>query len=269
MPELPEVETVRRALHKKIVNKKIIDIDIRYKSIIVNDENSFKNNVIGKKIIDINRYGKYLIFKLEKGYILSHLRMEGKYFYLHENNIDNKHVHVIYYLDDGILLYQDVRKFGRMEYIEDDIYNRLPLSKMGPDLYLNTDIDIDELYSIIHKKNKPIKAILLDQSIVAGLGNIYVDEVLYEANVLPTRLANTITKEELDLLIKKSYSILSLAILKKGTTIRSYTSQLGVKGSYQEFLKVHTKNVCPNCKMPLNRVKIEGRMTYYCNRCQR
>ena len=269
MPELPEVETVRRVLKESLVNKKIESVEIRWDSIIDQDKNIFLENVIGKTIKDINRYGKYLIFVLDKGYILSHLRMEGKYFYLKEDTLDNKHIHVIFKFSDNTLLkYQDVRKFGKMEYIDSDIYNKEPLSKLGPDLYLD-DIDSNLIYEKIKRKNKPIKAILLDQMVVSGLGNIYVDEVLYNSKILPTRLGNTITKAEVESIIKESKAILSLAIEKKGTTIRSYTSSLGVIGEFQEFLKVHTKNVCPNCKMALNRVKIEGRMTYYCNKCQR
>ncbi|WP_162849811.1 DNA-formamidopyrimidine glycosylase [Anaeroplasma bactoclasticum] len=269
MPELPEVETVRRVLKKSLVGKRIKDIDIRYNPIIENDTNSFKENVIGKEIIDIARYGKYLMFCLNKGFILSHLRMEGKYFYMKEK-MDNKHIHVVFYFDDdSILYYQDVRKFGRMQYLDGDIYNIPPLSLMGPDLVLNNDISIIDLYNKIHKSNKTIKQLLLDQGIVAGLGNIYVDEVLYASHISPKKKGDKITKRNIEDIIKESKRILSKAIELKGTTIRSYTSSLGVIGGYQDFLQVHTKIVCPNCKMTLNRVKIEGRMTYYCKKCQR
>lgn len=269
MPELPEVETVRRVLKDNLVGKTINNVSIRYNPIVENND-YFLENVIGKKIIDMKRYGKYLIFCLDKGYILSHLRMEGKYFYLENSQMDNKHIHVIFYLSsNSILYYQDVRKFGRMEYIETDIYNNPPLSLMGPDLVLNENIDIDKLYQKIHKSNKPIKEILLDQRVLSGLGNIYVDEVLYESRISPLRLGHDIKMCDIDNIIKESKRILLKAIEYKGTTIKSYTSSLGVKGSYQEFLQVHTKMLCPNCKMTLNRVKINGRMTYYCANCQR
>ena len=269
MPELPEVETVRRILKDSLQNKTITNIDIRYSPIVYNKDDEFKNNIIGKKIIDIHRYGKYLIFCLEEGFILSHLRMEGKYFYLKDGSMDNKHIHVIFHFDDkSTLYYQDVRKFGRMEYIKDDIYNQEPLSAMGYDLVLD-DINLDEIYQKIKKRSIPIKQILLDQSIVSGLGNIYVDEVLFAANISPLKLGEKITKKNVIDIINESKRILSKAILYKGTTIRSYTSSLGVFGKYQDFLQVHTKIVCPNCKSNLNRVKIEGRMTYFCKNCQR
>lgn len=270
MPELPEVETVRRVLKESILNKTIQSVEIRWDNIITNPKDEFKNNVIHKTIIDIKRYGKYLIFELNQGYILSHLRMEGKYYYITNTPLDNKHIHVIFAFSDGTkLAYQDVRKFGKMTYIEKDIYNVPPLSQLGPDLYLEEEFDILSIYKNIHKRNLPIKAILLDQGVVAGLGNIYVDEVLFHAKINPKKKGIYITKSSVLTILEESKRILSLAIAYKGTTIRSYTSSLGVTGSFQDFLEVHTKNVCPNCKTPLKRVKIEGRMTYYCNKCQR
>ena len=269
MPELPEVETVRRVLKKDLIGLKINNVEIRYPNIISNEINEFLDNVLGKTIIDINRYGKYLIIVLNEGYILSHLRMEGKYFYLEEGICDNKHVHVIYHLSNGYMLeYQDTRKFGRMLYLASDIYNQEPLVSMGYDL-VSSEINKDIVFEKIKRKRLPIKSILLDQSILAGLGNIYVDEVLFKSKINPLKQGNEITLNDVSNIILNSKEILNLAIENKGTTIRSYTSSLGVEGNYQNFLQVHTKSICPNCKMPLNRVKIGGRMTYYCDNCQR
>lgn len=271
MPELPEVETVRRVLKNDLIGLKISDIEIRYNGIIEDDITYFLNNVKGKTIEDILRRGKYLIFKLNEGYLLSHLRMEGKYFYLPNNSLDNKHIHVIFKFDNGYsLLYQDVRKFGKMSYKKDDeLYNTHPLKDLGVDPVLDTDINEKLIHSKIIKKHIPIKTILLEQSIITGLGNIYVDEVLFSSKIDPNRLGNTITLEESNNIIRYSKEILNKAILNKGTTIRSYTSSLGVEGNYQNFLNVHTKNICPHCKNALTRVKINGRTTYFCNNCQR
>ena len=273
MPELPEVETVRRVLHMDLVGKKINNVEVRYKNIIVGDVESFKANVEGKTIKDVKRYAKFLQICLSDGIILSHLRMEGKYFYLPTNTFDNKHVHVIYHLDNGYdLIYQDVRKFGRMEYKTlDDLYTTRPLNEIGYDLVL-TDFTPEikkELLAKINKKRVPIKTILLDQSIMAGLGNIYVDEVLFDSHINPHRPGNLITKSELNEIIKASILILNKAIELKGTTIRSYTSSLGVEGGFQNFLNVHTKNVCPHCNNALCCDKIGGRSSYYCERCQK
>lgn len=270
MPELPEVETVRRVLKDDLIKLTITDIEVRYKNIIENDLDYFINNVKNKKIVDINRFAKFLIFKLDKGNFISHLRMEGKYFYLNDD-YDNKHVHVIFHLSNGYrLLYQDVRKFGRMEYKEDDeLYTTEPLSKVGYDPILDNDFNLDKIYQKINNKNIPIKSTLLDQSIIAGLGNIYVDEVLYMCGINPHRKSNEITKDETKALVDASRSIFVEAIKNKGTTIRSYTSSLGVEGSFQDHLLVHTKEICPHCQAKLNKDKIDGRSTYYCNLCQK
>ena len=271
MPELPEVETVRRVLKEDLINRKIDNIIIRYDGIIEDDINYFLNNIKGKTILDILRRGKYLIFKLNEGYLLSHLRMEGKYFYLKRNELDNKHIHVIFNLDNGFdLLYQDVRKFGKMSYKKDDVlYNTHPLKDLGYDPILDLNPDYKELYKKLNKKLIPIKSTLLDQTIITGLGNIYVDEVLFESKINPERKTKDISFDEFISICNSSKHILEEAIKNKGTTIRSYTSSLGVIGNYQNFLNVHTKNICPRCKIALNRVKINGRMTYYCNNCQR
>ena len=270
MPELPEVETVRRVLASNLANLRIDDVIVRYDNIVDQDKNEFITNVKNKTIVDILRRGKFLIFKLNKGYIISHLRMEGKYFYVENNSLDNKHIHVIFKLsNDYDLLYQDVRKFGRMLYIEDDIYNKLPLSKVGIDLILDKQIDYDQIYAKIINKALLIKETLLDQSIIAGLGNIYVDEVLFAAKIRPDTLSKDITLDQLKTIINESKRIFELAIKNKGTTIRSYTSSLNVKGNYQDFLMVHTKEYCKICNSKIEKIKIGGRTTYFCKNCQK
>jgi len=270
MPELPEVETVRRALEKDIINLEITDVLIKYEPIVSNEINYFKENVIGKKIIKLERRGKFLIFRLNEGALISHLRMEGKYFYVLKDSMDNKHIHLIYYLSNGYMLcYQDVRKFGRIEYKNDeDLYNTFPINNVGYDPILDKEIEINKIYDKIINKAVPIKTTLLDQSIIAGLGNIYVDEVLFKSKINPLKESNLITLKELEEIIKNTKEILSKAIELKGTTIRSYTSSLGVKGQYQDFLLVHTKEFCPICKNKLLKIKIGGRSTYYCKNCQ-
>lgn len=271
MPELPEVETVRRVLDNELKELEIINIDIKYPNIIEDDIDYFKNNIINKRIIRLDRLGKHLIFILNDGAILSHLRMEGKFFYVDSNFEINKHIHVIFYLSNGkILCYQDVRKFGRFCYKKnEEIYTTPPLINVGVDLTKDSNPNILDIYNKIINKRIPIKTTLLDQSIIAGLGNIYVDEVLYESHINPNRSSNSITLDEAKKIIENSKKIFLKAIENKGTTIRSYTSSLGVIGNYQNFLKVHTKTECPCCKSTLIRVKINGRMTYFCEKCQR
>ena len=270
MPELPEVETVRRVLETEILNLTIKDVKIKYEPIVNNDIPYFKEKVIGKTFKNLERRGKFLIFRLNEGSIISHLRMEGKYFYVPACSMDNKHIHVIYYLSNGYMLcYQDVRKFGRIEYKEDELlYNTAPISEVGYDPILDKEIEINRIYDKILNKAVPIKTTLLDQSIIAGLGNIYVDEVLFKSRINPLKPSCELKFNELEEIIKNTKEILSKAILHKGTTIRSYTSSLGVEGQYQDFLLVHTKELCPNCGMKLSKIKIGGRSTYYCKNCQ-
>ena len=270
MPELPEVETVRRVLNEKLTNLTILDIKIKYENIIDDDIDYFKKNIIGKRIIRLERLGKFLIFKLDSGNMISHLRMEGKYFYLNEE-IDNPHIHVVFKLDNGYYLYyQDVRKFGRMKFKPDnELYNTPPLNGVGFDPILNKEIDYRFIYDKIVSRSVAIKATLLDQSIIAGLGNIYVDEVLFLAHVNPHRPSESIIFDECKLIVDSSIKILEKAIEYKGTTIKSYTSELGVTGMYQQFLNVHTKTVCPVCNSKLIKDKIGGRSTYYCTKCER
>ncbi len=270
MPELPEVETVRRVLEDEILNLTITDIKIKYEPIINNEPDFFKQNVIGKSFKKMERRGKFLIFRLNEGALISHLRMEGKYFYVPADSMDNKHIHVIYYLSNGYMLcYQDVRKFGRIEYkCDNEVYNTFPVAEVGYDPILDKEIEINRIYDKILNKAVPIKTTLLDQSIIAGLGNIYVDEVLFKSKINPLRPSNSIKFNELEEIIKNTKEILSNAIIHKGTTIRSYTSSLGVEGEYQDFLLVHTKEICPKCNRKLDKIKIGGRSTYYCKNCQ-
>ena len=180
MPEIAEVRTVKDALKEKIINRTITNIIYRYDSIIKSDKDEFKKILIGKTFKDIRSIGKWLVFDLGEYSILSHLRMEGKYYIKPTSEGYEKHEHIIFNLDNNYdLRYKDVRKFGVMKLVKTkDIYNTEEISKLGiePD---NISLTKEYIYSKIHDSNKPIKELLLDQSIINGLGNIYVDEVLF------------------------------------------------------------------------------------------
>lgn len=269
MPELPEVEVVRQVLDGQLKGHTIESLECLYPPLIQDDLEEFTNKICGQKIIEIKRRAKYLIFCLEEGFFLSHLRMEGKYFYLDENSEVPPHVHLIFHLDKNKrLCYSDVRKFGRLAYrTKDTLYATAPLSLLGPEA--NETLIPEELWQKIIAKHQHIKTILLDQTILSGLGNIYADEVLFIAGIDPLKKGYEISLDETKRINLACKEILNQAILKKGTTIRSYTSSLGVEGSYQEELKVHTKQICPSCQEQLVKVKLNGRTTYYCTNCQR
>lgn len=272
MPEIAEVRTVAKTLNKTIVGRKIIGIDTPYKSIIKSDINEFINTLTGKSFKSITSNGKWLIFNLGEYSYISHLRMEGKYFIKPTNEELNKHEHIIFHLDNNTdLRYHDVRKFGVMILSKTSDIDKLEeISKLGiePD---STDLTKEYLYNKIHKSTKPIKELLLDQSIINGLGNIYVDEVLFISHINPKKLGNKVTKNNCDNIVLSCKSIIPKATELGGTTIRSYTSSLGVTGHYQDYLLVHTKEKCPCpiCKTPIKKIRVGGRGTYYCPKCQK
>ena len=268
MPELPEVQTVLDTLQTKIKNKKIIDIKVLYKPIVEANATTFKKKLIGQHFRNFKRRGKYLLFEMDDITLVSHLRMEGKYFIVDDKFPRSKHDHVIFYLDNGKQLrYNDVRKFGRMELIEkQDEYREF--KNLGPEPF-SRDFNVKYCKEYLSNRRKPIKEVLLDQSFVAGIGNIYADEILFAIRVNPSRLTNTLSDEEIKDLISNTRRILKNAIKAGGTTIRSYTSSLGVTGRFQLKLNVHTMDKCKVCNKDIKKIVVGGRGTYYCPTCQK
>ena len=272
MPEIAEDETVRNTLKERILNKKIKEVKVFYEPMIESDLVSFKKNLIGASFIDIKRRGKWLIFETEHYYLLSHLRMEGKYFIKDKNEVKEKHEHVIFiFEDDTTLRYCDTRKFGRMNLVlKADLENVESIKKQGLE---PGDEQLTSEYLLKKFKNKklPIKTVLLDQTIISGLGNIYANEVLFYAKINPLKPACNLTKDECEQIVVGSDIIIREAIRMGGTTIRSYTSSLGVTGRFQQNLKVHKreKEPCLECSTLIENVKVGGRSTYYCSMCQK
>ena len=264
MPELPEVETVRLKLLSTIKNKTILNVEVFYSKYDI--LKSLKN----EKILDINRLGKFLIFNLEHFTLISHLRMEGKY-RVETSPVKDKHDHVFFNLDSGeTLVYNDKRKFG-VFYLFDknvDIYKVEPLLSVGKEPFTITK---EELFNKINNKSLPIKSLLLDQSIISGIGNIYADEVLFVSNIHPLRLGKTISLDECESIINNSVRIMSNSIKSGGTTIRSFESFNGEPGHFQGSLSVHLKEGkrCPNCGNFIKKIRVGGRGTYLCEACQR
>lgn len=272
MPELAEVETVRNVLKSKILNKKINDVVVIYNKMLDCSEKDFKEALIGNEFIDIKRKGKWLIFELHDICLLSHLRMEGKYFIKNSNDEVVKHEHIIIRFNDGTdLRYHDTRKFGVMKIVnKKDLDNTPEIKKQGIEP-IDDSLTSNYLLEKFKDKKMPIKTALLDQEIISGLGNIYADEVLFASGIHPLRETKSITKEECDNIILSSKKILLHAIKEGGTTIKSYTSSLGVTGNYQNYLCVHKKEGmnCKKCNTVIKRIKVGGRSTYYCENCQK
>ena len=269
MPELPEVETVRRVLKKEVINKKILSASIYWDNIIAYPKvKDFERKIKNQTIMNIDRYGKWLMFELNDYYLLSHLRMEGKYFIRNTNDSKEKHQHIFFHLNGGIdLRYADTRKFGKMYLLKkEEVFKVKPLKNLGLEPW-DKNLTKEYLKNKFHKK--PIKTELLDQSIIVGIGNIYADEILFLSKINPKTTATELKDKDYENIIKNTKIILEEAIKKGGTTVKSYTSSEGVHGRFQSHLLVHTKEKCQICKGKISKITVGGRGTYYCENCQR
>ena len=272
MPELPEVETVRRGLEKLILGKKISNIEIRYSKMIKTDLEQFQKELPGQVIQSIGRRGKYLLFYLSDKVLISHLRMEGKYFYYPDHVPERKHAHVLIHFEDGeTLVYEDVRKFGTMELLAPELLDAYFVSKkLGPEP-TEQNFDLEIFRGALKKSKKPIKSHLLNQTLVAGLGNIYVDEVLWRAKVHPSRTSNSLSTQEVRKVHDEIIKVLGEAVEKGGSTIRTYTNAFGEDGTMQEFHQVYDKTgqACSRCGAIIEKIQLGSRGTHFCPKCQR
>lgn len=273
MPELPEVETVRRTLFDLIVGKTISKVFVTWENIIKHPKEieEFKLLLEGQTIEDMDRRGKFLIFQLTDFTLVSHLRMEGKFRVFHTEEPIAPHTHVRFLFEDGDeLRYQDVRKFGTMHlFTKGKENNQPPLAKLGPEPF-SDDFTPSYLETKLRKTNRKIKIVLLDQELVVGLGNIYVDEVLFRAGIHPETPASDLTSEEIKRLTQIISDTLKEAIDLGGSTIRSYVNSQGKIGTFQETIKVYGRKglECTTCGNPIEKIKVGGRGTSYCPVCQ-
>ncbi len=301
MPELPEVETIRNDLRKKILNKKIVQLEIRQGK-AVNFENKFFVSALrGNTFAEIDRRGKLMIFRLSKkfysplgrgrggfGSILVHLKMTGQLIYekkignkvevvagghkLIEKDFDlpNKHTQVIFTFDDGgELFFNDLRRFGYMKLATDDEVEKV-LSAFGIEP-LTKNFTYENFLAALGARKVTIKVALLDQKRIAGIGNIYADEVCFCAKVLPMRQVLTLTAAEKKKIFACIPEILKMAIKHRGTTFKDYLDSECKKGNYADFLQVFDREgeKCGRCGGIVKKIKSNGRGTHFCPRCQR
>ena len=269
MPELPEVETVKESLKLRLNKKKITKARVFWDNIIAYpNKDEFIKEITEQTINDVKRRGKFIIFDLDDFYLLSHLRMEGKYFFKTKNDEINKHEHVIFDLDDGTeLRYMDTRKFGKMYLIKkDEIDKKGPLIELGLEPW---DDKLNSKYLLEKYKNKklPIKSVLLDQSVIVGIGNIYADEILFASKINPKSYADRLTKPKLKEIIDNTKKVFEHSLKYKGT----YPNIDGKRGTFEEHLMVHKRQgkKCYNCGSIIIKEKVGGRGTYYCPKCQK
>ncbi|MBG9984049.1 DNA-formamidopyrimidine glycosylase [Aerococcaceae bacterium DSM 111022] len=276
MPELPEVESARVGLDRVARNKQIQAIEVYWPNLISTNLSidEWQKTLIDQTIHQVSRRGKYLVFELDTHLLVSHLRMEGKYFYFLKEDIPQekaKHTHVIFKFTDGSQLhYHDVRKFGRFELTSyKDQAAFFNSKKLGPEP-TEEAFDLTEFSKALQKKSRAIKTVLLSQEQVVGLGNIYVDEVLFDSGIYPERPANSLTEKEIALLRTNIIQTIERATGLGGSTIRTYKNTLGEAGRYQDYLQVYGKQgtPCPNCGTTIEKIKVHGRGTHYCPVCQ-
>jgi len=281
MPELPEIETIKRYLEKDLIGRKIKGVKVLNKKSFIGD----KKKILNSKILKIERKGKMLIFKLDTDKrgsqrrlmrinsiglnLVFHLKLTGQlifYNFLRNSEI-KKYTRVIFILDKGLLIFNDARKFGWVKVLDDEDLN-YELSKIGKEPF---DLNFKYLKEIFSKTKRPIKIVLMDQEKIAGLGNIYANEALFLAKIHPLKPANKLKDSEIKNLLSAIKKVIKKAIKLQGTSFRFYVKPDESKGSYQEEFLVYQRNdeKCLRCKSKIKYIKIDGRGTFYCPRCQK
>jgi formamidopyrimidine-DNA glycosylase len=282
MPELPEVETIRRSLEPDLVGRRIASVEVhRPTRISVGDEavggvasggegqaEALAQALPGQRIVGTSRRGKYLVFHLDSGdRLVVHLRMTGSLVLRPPGTELPRYASVTWTLDDGRRLHlADLRRFATVWLVVDEAR---VMAKLGPEPF-DEEFTVEDLAAKLARRRAPVKAVLLDQAVVAGLGNIYVDEALFESGIHPQRLANTLRSEEVARLHEAVGRVLERGVRNRGTSLRSYRDGTGAPGRNQEALRVfrRTDKPCPNCGTPIQRLRVGGRSSHFCPSCQ-
>lgn len=280
MPELPEVTTMVNGLKAKILNKVIIKVWTDREKLIKNKSfNIFKEELLKTKIIDIFRKGKVVCFQLSnKKILLIHPKMSGHFLIgkwekrergWYSKDSFNKYIHLMLWLDNGIMVaFSDLRQFARIElWDEGNISKASLIQKLGTDAL---EIKLTEFRKILGKSGKKIKQLLMEQSLVAGIGNIYADEILFQAKIHPSRIAKELTEKKVEAIHRLIKPILEDAIILGGSSISDFFSIEGHSGRFQEKIRVYRRNgkKCLNCETIIERQKIGGRSSHFCPKCQ-
>ena len=293
MPELPEIEIVKRSLFKMINKAKIIDVKVNNKNLRYKIPTTFTSSLTGEKIYNISRRSKYLIFHLKKKLLLAHLGMSGKILikknkfniffktsFYYDLNIDQKHNHIIFKLNNGIsLIYNDPRRFGFFKLYAGKNINKITfLKKLGVEPF-NQRFNVKYFYVFIKNRKKNIKSLLMDQTFVSGLGNIYVCEALFRSKINPKKNCSKFVtskgkpRKNLILLVKKINEVIKEAIEVGGSTLRDFSNINGKMGYFQSSFNVYNREnekcLLGSCDGVVKRIIQSGRSTFFCSKCQR
>jgi len=277
MPELPEVETIKRQLAKEIQGKVIKKVEVRLPRLVKVPVNQFKKIVQGAKIEKVNRRAKLILITLNNGWsLVIHLKLTGQLIYF--SNLEqaeiHKHTHLIYFFNDGsVLLHNDLRQFGYVKLIKTEKLKEL-LEKeenYGPEP-LEKKFTLKKFKELLTQRPQAkIKPLLMDQTFLAGIGNVYSDEILFYAKVRPDRKVKDLQPEEVNRIYQGIKKILPLAIKYQGTSADQYVDTRGQPGKYIQFLKVYRKEnqPCPQCGTKIKRIRLGGRSAHFCPKCQK
>lgn len=277
MPELPEVETVRRGLVPAMEGHTISAVQVFRANLRFPFPKRFAELVKNSKILKLSRRAKYIIANLDSGTaIIMHLGMTGSFRIETRNESDTlelkKHDHLVFKMKNGTsIIYNDPRRFGFMDLsASNDLKSYPRLKLLGPEP-LSDAFSVSTLLTNLANKKTPIKSALLDQKVVAGLGNIYVCEALFLSRISPLRLANTVSNRRIPLLVEAINETIQAAIDSGGSTLRNFSHTDGTLGYFQHKFQVYDKegHPCDNCTLPIRRIVQSGRSTFYCTKCQR
>lgn len=283
MPELPEVETIKQGLKPALLGQKLLSVDVRVPKLFV----GFPEMIAGQKVTDINRRAKILIISFEKNTVAVHLKMTGQLIYVPNNNrpaiggghpdkaylaeLPHKYSHVIFHFEKGTLYFNDLRKFGWIKVLSSPDELEPLVSDLGPE-YSWPEYTLDYLKAKLSRRGTiTIKQALLDQSLVAGVGNIYADEALFLSKVHPHRKVKDLTSSDIAALYKNIPAVFETSLAHGGTSSQNYRKSDGSKGNYLEFANVYKREgqPCKICGTPIERVKFAGRSSHFCHVCQK
>jgi formamidopyrimidine-DNA glycosylase len=271
MPELPEVETVARELRQLLVGRKLVGLTRSRKALRTCWSKAWDQRIVGRRVEAVHRRGKWLLLELDGGaYLMVHLGMTGRFTVVPAAAKREPHTHLVFRLDNGDKLrFRDARRFGSVTYFPDrPSWEVFLATRLGPEPW---DLRPAAFRTALKNTKRPVKAALLDQTVVAGVGNIYADEACFAARIDPRRPGNVIRSAEADRLLHAIRAVLDRAIELKGSTIRDYVGGTGGRGGFQNEFQVYGREgePCPRCGTAIESVRLAGRSTHYCPKCQK
>jgi formamidopyrimidine-DNA glycosylase len=262
LPELPEVESVVRSLRPGIIGRRILNAELQNGRVLIGSAAVTARALQGRRIDRVERHGKFIAIHLDQGFLVVHLGMTGR---LLLNGEPGKWTHAVFTLDKGTMIYTDPRQFGRIEYGRE-----LParVARLGPE---PMEVSLAEFAERLSRRASPIKAVLLNQAVVRGVGNIYADETLFRAGVHPKRKAASLKKERVAKIHAAMQEVLGEAIAAGGSSISDYVDAAGEKGWFQIEHRAYgrTGEPCTVCGAPIKKILLAQRSTHYCAKCQK